>query len=171
MIMDDLLEIADAATITTSGTALVGDQIDRQAAGLDFGNGQPIYLVINVDTAITTAGTASTLQFVLVSDDTASIHATTRSSHLLTPTYLVDDDPTIPAGTQLFCCALPICNDYINFSAAGVPVTSASNGGQYERYLGVQSVVGAAAALNAGKVNIFLTYDPHGWKAYADATN
>lgn len=171
MIMDSLLEFGDAYSVATAaGTNLMTNQIDRQAAGLDLGNGQPLYLVINVDTAIVTGGLAGTLHFRLVSDDTASIHATTCSIHLETPRFVTDDDPTIPAGTQLFCCALPLCNDYVSVSVAGVPVTSASPGGQYERYLGLQAIV-TTTTITAGKVNAFLTYDPHGWKAHADAQN
>ena len=55
MIMDELLEFADATALSTAGTGLaaVGDVIDLGATPQDLGNGQPLYLVIQVDTAIT----------------------------------------------------------------------------------------------------------------------
>ena len=169
-ILDSLLEFADAQTVATAaGTTLLPNQIDRQGAQLDFGAGKPIYLVINVSTAIVTGGSAGTLHFRLVSDDTASIHATTSSCHLETPRFVTDDDPTIPVGTQLFCSALPHCVDHVSYSVAGVPVTTGP-GARYERYLGLQFVV-TTTTITAGAVNAFLTYDPMGWRAYADAVN
>ena len=170
-ILDSLLEFGDAYSVATAaGTNLMTNQIDLSAAGIDVGQGHPLWLVINVDTAIVTGGSAGTLHFRLVSDDTASIHATTCSIHLESPRFVTDDDPTIPVGTQLCCYALPICNDYVSKSVAGAFVTSASPGGRYERYLGVQAIV-TTTTITAGKVNAFLTFDPHGWRSYADATN
>jgi hypothetical protein len=43
-------------------------------------------------------------------------------------------------------------------------------GTTYERYLGVQHIV-SGATTTAGTYNAFLTLDPTGWTAYADATN
>ena len=40
----------------------------------------------------------------------------------------------------------------------------------YERYLGIQQNVGTAA-LTAGAINAFLTFDPKGWKSVPDAVN
>ena len=73
MIMDERLEFADATALDTSGTDtdLIGDVIDLGAAS-DVGNGQPIYLVIQVDTTVTSAG-AATVAFKLASDAQAAI--------------------------------------------------------------------------------------------------
>ena len=74
MIMDERLEFADATALDTSGTDtdLVGDVIDLGSTTSDIGNGQPIYLVIQVDTAVTSGGSA-TVDFKLLSDAAAAI--------------------------------------------------------------------------------------------------
>ena len=61
MIMDELLEFADATALSTAGTGLaaVGDVIDLGATPQDLGNGRGMYLVIQVDTAVTSAGAAT----------------------------------------------------------------------------------------------------------------
>lgn len=167
--IDSLFEFADAADLTNAaGTYNLTNQIDMQQIR-ELGD-TLLWLVINVDTAIVTGGTASTLTFRLVSDDTASISTTTCSVHYQTPAFVVDDDPTIPAGRQLFACPLPVTKDYVSRSVAGVDVTTGP-GARYERYLGVQYIIGAAAAITAGKVNAFLTARPNSWRAYADASN
>lgn len=149
MILDELLEFADATAIATAtGAALLGDVIDLGATPQDFGNGKPMYLVIQVTTAVT--GTSSTVQFELVSDAAAAITVGTASRHLSTAAI---PEATLVAGyTMQF--ALP------------------PNGGEaeYERYLGVVTTVGTAA-LGAGAVNAFLTFDPSYWKSYADGVN
>lgn len=169
MILDSLLEFADAVSVAAAaGTANLTNQVDRSVVQ-GMGTARPLWLVINVDTAIVTGGVAGTIHFRLVSDDTASISTTTCSVHLESPRYVTDDDPTIPAGTTLLCVGLPICNDHVSYSVAGVPVTTGP-GARYERYIGVQYVI-TTTTTTAGKVNAFLTYDPPGWRAYADAVN
>jgi hypothetical protein len=162
-------EFADAVTVAlAAGTTNLGNQIDLLQAR-DVGAGRPLWLVINVATAIVTGGAAGTIQFRLVSDDTASISTTACSVHLISPAFVTDDDPTIPVGTQLFCAALPLCQDFVSVSVAGVPVTTGP-GAPYERFLGVQVIVGTTT-ITAGAVNAYLTLDPHGLKQYADAVN
>ena len=57
MILDELLEFADAATIATAtGAALAGDVIDLGAEPQDFGHGRGMYWVIQITTAV--AGTS-----------------------------------------------------------------------------------------------------------------
>lgn len=147
MIMDDLLEFADATALSTAATGIAnfGDIIDL---GVTLVNPavEPIYLVIQVDTAVTSGGSA-TVSFLLVSDATTTI-ATDGSA---TQHYASAAIPkaTLVAGYQLVV-PLPV--------------------GAYERYLAVQQNVGTAA-LTAGKVNAFLTKDPKYWAAYADAVN
>ena len=147
MIVDSLLEFADGEDISQSaGTYLATNQIDLQEAR-DMGNGQPLYLVIQIDAAVTSGGSA-TVQFRLRSDSTAAIHATTSTAHTDTGAIAV---ATLVAGyTQVI--PLPL------------------EGESYERYLGVQAIV-ATATTTAGTYSAFLTLDPIGWKAYPDATN
>lgn len=150
MILDELLEFGDATAITTgTGAALFGDVIDLGAVPQDFGHGKAMYLVIQITTAVTSAG-AATVQFELCSDAAAAMTVATASRHVRTEAI---DKATLVAGYEM-TFALP------------------PNGGAeaYERYLGVITTVGTAA-LTAGAMNAFLTYDPKYWKSYADATN
>lgn len=150
MILDELLEFADATAVATAtGTALLGDVIDLGATPQDFGNGKPMYLVIQVTTAFTT-GSTSDVTFTLASDAAAAIATNgTASEHLITDAY---DTGVLVAGFQ---------------QTFPMPL---GDGIAYERYLGVLTTVGNAA-LTAGAVNAFLTFDPSHWKSYADATN
>lgn len=149
MIIDKLLEIADATALSTAGTglALVGSQIDLSVAR-DIGNGEPLYLVIQVDTAVASAG-AATVQFQLVSDAQAAI-ATDGSATVHVASGAIGK-ATLVAG---YTVVLPI------------PMEDPA----FERYLGLLQNVGTAA-LTAGKINAFITPYPHKWKAYPDATN
>lgn len=168
MIMDANLEFCDAVSVAAgAGTTLIGSQIDTVNVR-PVGNGKPLYLVINVDTAIVTGGTAGTLQFQLVSDDSAAISTTTSTQHLLTAAFVTDDDPTIPAGTLLYCGALPTGSDFVSRSVAGVGAVS--DGGAYRRYLGILATVGTTT-ITAGKINAFLTFDISGYpKTMAQAS-
>lgn len=150
MIIDSLAEFADATALSTAGTglALVGNQIDLGAAHRDVGNGRQLYLVITVDTSVGSGGT-TTLSFSLVSDAQAAI--------------AVDGSATVHATTAVLAKAV---------WAAGYKyvLPLPTEGPVYERYLGIlQNVV--TTAVNAGKINAFLTYDPTGWQSYADAVN
>jgi len=53
MILDTNVQFVNSAddVATEAGTSLVGDVVDLGAAGQDPGNGQPVYLVIQVITA------------------------------------------------------------------------------------------------------------------------
>lgn len=147
MIMDELAEFADATTITTAtGRALLGDVMDLGSIGRDIGNGQTVYLVIEIDTAVTSAG-AATVDFELVSDAQAAIAVDgTATIHLATGAI---GKATLVAGYKI---------------VKAIPADSPT----YERYLGVISNP-AVAALTAGNANAFLTLDPSGNKHYADA--
>lgn len=146
MILDELLELADAVALSTAGTSiyLLGDVIDLGVAR-DVGAGEPMFLVIQVTTAITSSGSA-TVKFILASDAAAAI-ATDGSATYHGQTFAVPK-ATLVAGYQLV-----------------IPLPPESP--PYERYLGVLTDVGAAA-LTAGKVNAFITRDVGSWKAYAD---
>lgn len=156
MILDANCEFCDAVSVigTAGATTLIGSQIDTNVIR-DVGAGKPVYLVITVDTAIATGGTAGSISFKLASDDSASISTTTSTIHIRTPEYVTDDSPVIPAGSVLLCQALP---------------SGLYGDNDYERYLGILMTV-TTANTTAGKINAFLTLDPTGWVAYADAVN
>lgn len=147
MIMDSLLEFADGEDISqTAGTYLATNQIDMQDAR-DIGNGQPLYLVIQIDTAV--VGTSSTVNFRLRSDSSAAIHATTSTAHIETGAIA---EALLVAGYQVI---IPLPPEGSN---------------AYERFLGVQAIVGTATT-SAGTYSAFLTLDPVGNKSYPDAVN
>lgn len=158
-IMDERLEFCDAVSVAAAaGTALVGDVIDTQVVR-DIGRGQPVYLVITVDTEIITGGTAGTIQFKLASDAAAAIATDgTATEHFVSRAFVTDD-----AGA----------ND-AELNAGGVPVAVAIplEGPAYERYLGILVVTGTTTT-TAGKVNAYLTLEPPyvAKKHYPDATN
>lgn len=144
MILDKRTEFADAVSVAAAaGTALIGSQIDLQAAGIDVGRAADLWFVITVDTEIITGGAAGTLQFILASDDSASI-ATNGSAtvHYASRAYVTDgtdaNDQELKAGGMPVCVKLP-----------AEPPT-------YERYLGVLAVT-ATTTTTAGKINAFLT--------------
>jgi hypothetical protein len=154
MILDDRLEFADATSVAAA--ALIGDVIDLQVAR-DIGNGQPVYLVITTATEIITGGVAGTVKFQLVSDAQAAIAVDGSATvHLDTGTFVTDDaaanSAQLNAGGVIACIALPL------------------QGPVYERYLGILCIT-ATTTTTAGAINAFLTLDPTGWKAYADASN
>lgn len=146
MIIDDRNEFCDATALSTSGTglALVGDVIDLGSVQRDIGAGEPLYLVIQVDTAVTSAG-AATVEFQLASDAQAAI-ATDGSASVHAKSAAIPK-ATLIAGYEAMVIALP------------------QEGTAYERYLGILQNVGTAA-LTAGKINAFLTKDPRRIKAY-----
>lgn len=151
MIMDKLLEFADgesiAAFTAAGGNELIGDIIDLEVAR-DIGNGEPLYLVIQIDTAV--AGTSSTVNFKLASDAAAAI-ATDGSA---TEHWQSGDiaEATLVAGYVVAIVPLPYENP------------------AYERYLGIQADVGTAN-LSAGAVSAFLVRNPSAYKAYAEGAN
>jgi len=149
MIMDKLSEFCDATALSTVGTGLaaIGTNLNTSVAR-DIGNGQPVYLVITVDTAVT-SGDAATVEFQLVSDA---------------------QDPPAADGTEtvhINTAAIPKATLVAGYTMC-IPL--ALENPPYEQYLGIQQNV-AVAALTAGKINAFLTCDPHGWQAYPEGSN
>jgi hypothetical protein len=150
MILDERTEFADATSVGTPNntTVNVGDVIDLQEAR-DIGAGHPLYLVVTVDTAIGSSGSA-TVRFKLSSDSTSTLSVDgTQTEHATSDAIAV---ASLIAGYKLV-----------------IPVPAENPA--FERYLGFQVQEAAGSALNAGKVNAFLTHDASIWKAYADATN
>lgn len=146
MILDKLNEFADATALNTgaAGAYLIGNQIDLGLAGRDVGNGEPLYLVIQVDTEID-AGASGTVQFHLASDSTAAVDPATSTKHLSTPVFTVGTG--ILPGTVLYTGAIP------------------AEGNVYEQFLGIVQTTGVAA-VTAGAVSAFLVRDVAKWKAY-----
>lgn len=142
MIFDERTEFADALAVTASA---ISDVIDLGAAPTlqDLGNGEPLYLVVQVDEAATAAG-AATVTFSLESDSTANL-ATSATVHATTAAI---PKATLVAGYTAWILPLPIAD--------------------YERYLGVRFTV-ATGPLTAGKFNAFLTRDVSKWAALPDA--
>jgi len=142
MILDERGEFCDATALNTgaAGSYLLGDVVDLGVAR-DLGGDMALYLVVSVDTAATSGGSA-TGQFNLVTDDNASLSS---------PTVLVSSVAwpvaSMTAGKTLMAVQLPM------------------EGTAYERYIGIQQVTGTAA-FTAGKVNAFLVDDVARWKAY-----
>ena len=145
MILDKRNEFCDATALNTgaAGTYLLADQIDLGTAR-DIGNGQPVYLVITVDTLPTSAAGTATAQFSLASDATAAISTSTSTVHLLTKAFAISE---MAAGQVLAAIALPM------------------EGVAYEQFLGILQTTGTQA-FTGGKVNAFLTNDVAKWKAY-----
>lgn len=155
MILDERNEFADATSVAgAAGTALIGDVMDLGPANVrDIGNGAPLYLVIQAETEITTASGAGTIEFQLASDaqaaiatdGSATVHA---SSGTIATNVAASNDPRLNAGSNTWVVALP-------------------QGAAYERYLGILAKI-ATTAVNAGKINAFLTTDVAAYRAYAE---
>lgn len=149
-IMDELTMFGENFDLDQeTGTYLFTNQIDLGVAGRDPGNGQPLYLNMVVTEAFTDGGDSATLNIRLRSDDSDSIHATTSSGHFETGTML---KAVLTLGAK-FSFPIPLQNV--------VP---------YERYLGLQGVVGTAG-FDTGMITAWLSPDPIGWKAYAEGDN
>lgn len=147
MIIDKLLEFADAATVgVTAATVYPSDIVDLGASPTlkNIGNGDPLYLVINIDTAVT-SGAGCNVTFKLVSDSTSNL-TTSPTTHYTSGAIA---KATLIAGYQVCCIPLP---------------TDAT----YERYLGVTTTPDTTDT-TAGKYNAFLTATPPAWYALPDA--
>lgn len=159
MILDELLEFCDATALNTGAAAsyLVGDVIDigggtripsQTLQGIGAYGTAPVYLVIQVDTTVTSGGSA-TVQFHLASDAQAAIAVDgTATYHFSTAAIPV---ATLVAGYLVALVALPLTRTY-------------------ERYIGILQTT-AVAALTAGKINAFFTLDISSWAALQQAPN
>lgn len=154
MIMDTLLQFADAVDVThAAGTILVGDVVDLSKAR-DIGQGGELYFVITVDTAVL-AATAGTIQFKLVSDAQAAIATDgTATEHFVSHAFVTNTagNEDLTAGTVAVMVEVPVGGDLT----------------KYEQYVGVLAVI-ATAATTQGKINAFLTPDKHGNTSYPAA--
>ncbi len=144
MILDERLEIADAAAIALNATNAIApntDVIDLGATPTlrDLGAGEPIYLVIQVDTVFAGAGNVT---FDLVSDSAAAL-TTSKTTHITTGALAY----TVYTAGKTFIYALP-------------------QEATYEQYLGLWETT--SGNLTGGKINAFLTHDVSRWTAYND---
>jgi hypothetical protein len=149
VILDERTEFCDATSaVMNVGNQIIGDVIDLGSAPTlkDIGAGEPLYLVIQVDTAFSDAADAgtATIQFQLCSDSTENL-ATSKTVHIDTGAMAIAS--LIAGYTKVY--ALP-------------------QEATYERYLGLWETVGTTN-LDAGKINAFLTHDVARWVALPDA--
>ena len=153
MIMDETLEFADATSVGTPNntTVNVGDLVNTTVAR-DVGNGQTMYLVVQVVDAVTSGG-AAIANFQLVSDATSTV--------------AVDDTQTIHFRSDDF----PVASLVAGFQRVFPLPVGGEGTNSYEQYLGFQIRETGSNALTGGTVNAFLTLDPTGWQSYPDATN
>ena len=150
MIIDSRNEFSDAQAVTTQATNNSTNQIDLGTGDTDIGHGEPVYLVVTCDETATSGG-AATVTIQLASDASASIATNgTQTIHWASKAFALAD---LTAGKVLAQVVLP------DGAAA-----------KYERYLGVQYVVGTAA-LTAGKFSAFLTTDSRSIRTLPDAVN
>jgi hypothetical protein len=131
MIIDKALRVAAAQALTESGAST--DYIDTLAAGDD--NLGP-YFVVRVDTAVTSGSANSTVAFSLQTSDTATFGTTTT----LWATEAIAK-ATLTAGYKRMVRIPPGVKRYIR-GYATIGVTA-----------------GSAAALTAGKWDMFFTKD------------
>ncbi len=147
MMLDSLLMIDDGTT-TYAGAAGTNDaqsSVDLGAAGLDVGQGQPLYGVIQIVAAPTGA---DTVKFEFVSDSTAAPST--------------DGSATVHAATgDIAIASLPVGTILV------LPLGMHSP--EYEQYLGALVTNVGAGALADLQFEAYITSTPHGWKAYADA--
>jgi hypothetical protein len=102
MILDEKLEFADATSVAASaGTALIGDVIDLGSTSYYPANGEPLYLVIQTDTEIITAGSAGTIQFFLASDAQAAIAITLACVVAVFAFVLLSRGPAVLFGVHV----------------------------------------------------------------------
>lgn len=150
MILDERTEFADASTDiqAATGRALIGDVINTEVAR-DLGNGQPVYVVISVDTEIDSAADGATVDFEVSSDAAAAI-ATDGTATVHVSTGVIAEAALLAGATWVL--ALPL------------------EGNAYEQYLGIVANIGGET-ITGGAINAFLTLDPHGWQSYPDAVN
>lgn len=146
MIIDNRTELADAAAIALNiGNAIMpnSDVIDLGATPTlrDLGSGEPLWLVIQVDTSL--VGSGASVQLQLVSDSVAAL-TTSRTIHIDTGAIAIT---SLTAG-------------YLKAYALPIEAT-------FERYLGLWMTV-YTANVTAGAISAYLVKDVSAWRTYDD---
>jgi hypothetical protein len=142
---DALSSFALANATGNTGTRVVGKTLDIQQAR-DIGNGQPIYLMVLVDTGIA-AGGAGSYQ-VKLSSDTNTDFNDAPVDHVIGASFVTGTTSgtgALKPGTVLLHVALPI-------------------DGTYKRHLAIREVV-TTENTTAGKISAFLLQAPNKWVA------
>lgn len=139
MISDKLLALADDTALNTgaAGNYVIGDQIDLGVAARGIGaliGSAALYLVISIEDAATSGGSA-TGAFSLLTDGDPAMGS--PNVVLTTPAFAVAD---LTAGRLVAAIALPV-------------------GYAWERYIGLRQTTGTAA-FTGGSVNAILTHTP-----------
>ena len=134
-IFDALLELSDdqAVTVTAVGT----NSLDFQAADLEMGAGEPMYLNVKVGSEDFDSGADDgTLTVALVYDATAL----DTSSTVIYQTIALAD-ATLLAGTWIMRMSLPVAVDK-------------------GRFVGILYTVAGSGAFTAGKINAWIDNGP-----------
>lgn len=150
MIFDKEAYFSDPQTVTTgTDTGLTSEHVyDLGVAGREIGVGlPPLYVVVIVTTAFTSAGNNEPLAVYLLTDDNASMSSATA----------VDRLGVLPAAAAVG-----------TFIVGAISPKGTTNA--MERYIALQyKTEGDGTALTAGAVKAFLTLDPDRYVTYADA--
>lgn len=145
MIMDKMLEFADAQAVTATA---ISDVVDlgtvTDNATRDIGTGEEIYLIVTTNTSATDSGSDATLAVTLESAEDSGL---TSNAVVHFSTGALAFAAFATAGTVLVAVRLPR--------------------GSYKRYLGVRFTV-ASGPLTAGAFDAFLVKDQQAYRAYAD---
>jgi hypothetical protein len=145
-ILDRFTVICEATAgfgTTAAGEVKIGTAFPIGTAR-DIGNGHPIYLVIQVDTAF--VGVGGSVNFKVKSSSAADL-GTTPTTHFETGATAVT---ALTAGKR-WVFELPLGVDYQNY----VGITATSTG----------------ANTTAGKIDAYITPDKTGWKAVREAVS
>ncbi len=145
MILDEAAKFSDAQTVTTNtDTGLVSEHTIDLGDARDIGNGKPLYVRVNVETAFTSAGSNETLEVYLITDGDSALGSATTLQ-------LLGTLPAVAAiGTKMIGVIAP--------------------GHTYERYIGLMYKTGGdGTALTAGVVSAYLVESPDLYVSHADA--
>ena len=137
MLVDGQLEFSDAQAVTA--TANSTNVIDLGLAGQDIGTGENLYVVVQVETAMTDAGSDSTVAVTLIDDDNAALSSAATVQTLGTFAAVSG------AGTAIIARVQP--------------------GAITQRYVGLAFTV-AGGDLTTGSFDAFLTMNIDKFKAY-----
>lgn len=147
MILDELNEIADAATIPVTATTEVvcGDVIPLKNTTNYPSAGCPVYFTIRIAAQVT-SGSSSTTIFRIRSSSSEDVAdgAATPTEHWVSSEIA---KATLAPGYVVYQGTLPL--------------------GAYKKYLGVTTY--SSHTLTGGTADIVLTHDVNAWRAYADA--
>jgi hypothetical protein len=139
MLIDGQVEFSDAQAVTA--TANSTNVIDMGLANQDAGTGQPLYIVVQVQAAMTDAGSDSTVAVTVVDDDNAAL------SSAATIQTIGTFAATSAVGTRLVAVLQPNA------------IT--------QRYVGLAYTV-ANGNLTTGSFDAFLTTDVDLFQVYAN---